>query len=111
MLTPVETLRSSLEKHNDAFESLLKLIPAKFYIPQDNNDQVARSCLRPELSFTQSQRVSQVSSKYHKHSKKARAPKQIVKEASKKARKEKVRVCRVGCWLRVEVTSFFFFFG
>ncbi|KAF8345678.1 surfeit locus protein 6-domain-containing protein [Amanita rubescens] len=70
MLTPVETLRSSLEKHNDAFESLLKLIPAKFYIPQDNNDQV--------------------SSKYHKHSKKTRAPKQIEKEASKKARKEKL---------------------
>ena len=43
MVTPTTTLRSSLEKHNDTFESLLKLIPAKYYIPQDNDDQVARS--------------------------------------------------------------------
>ena len=40
MITPDVTLRSSLEKHNDTFESLLKLIPAKYYIPQDDNEQV-----------------------------------------------------------------------
>ena len=29
------TLRASMEKHNDAFESLLNLIPSKYYIHLD----------------------------------------------------------------------------
>ncbi|KAF8635000.1 hypothetical protein AX15_000613 [Amanita polypyramis BW_CC] len=39
MCTPATILRSSLEKHNDTFESLLKLIPAKYYLPQDQVEQ------------------------------------------------------------------------
>lgn len=50
MPTPVATLRASLERHNDTFESLLKLIPAKYYLVQEDNDEQAclqhlRSCL------------------------------------------------------------------
>ncbi|KAK2466574.1 hypothetical protein APHAL10511_001436 [Amanita phalloides] len=71
MCTPVATLRSSLEKHNNTFEFLLKLIPAKFYIQRDDHHD-------------------EVSSKYLKHSQKTRAPKQAVKEVSKKARREKL---------------------
>jgi len=40
MLTPAATLRASLERHNDEFESLLKLIPARFYLVQDDEEQV-----------------------------------------------------------------------
>ena len=35
MPTPTAVLRASLEHHNDVFESLLKLIPAQFYIVND----------------------------------------------------------------------------
>ncbi|CDO77427.1 hypothetical protein BN946_scf184857.g34 [Trametes cinnabarina] len=70
---PTETaiLQESLEKHNEAFESLLKLIPAKYYLVQDDADE-------------------QLASKYMKNSKKQKAPKQAIKEASKKAKKEKL---------------------
>jgi len=41
MPTATSVLRASLEKHNETFETLLSLIPAKFYLPRDdNNDQV-----------------------------------------------------------------------
>ncbi|KAG5643418.1 hypothetical protein DXG03_000962 [Asterophora parasitica] len=70
MPTAVATLRASLEKHNDTFESLLKLIPAKYYIVQDQTEEQA--------------------SKYQKHSKKQKAPKQAIKEASKKAKRDKL---------------------
>jgi hypothetical protein len=41
MPTTTSVLRSSLEKHNETFETLLSLIPAKFYLARDdNNDQV-----------------------------------------------------------------------
>ena len=41
MPTPTAVLRASLERHNDVFESLLKLIPAQFYIVNDETeDQV-----------------------------------------------------------------------
>ena len=41
MPTATPVLRASLEKHNETFETLLSLIPAKFYLPRDdNNDQV-----------------------------------------------------------------------
>lgn len=70
MPTPPTTLKASLEKHNDTFEALLKLIPAKYYIVQDQTEEQA--------------------SKYQKHSKKQKAPKQAIKEASKKAKRDKL---------------------
>ena len=48
MSTPSVTLRASIEKHNDAFESLLKLIPAKYYVVQDQaEEQVRTLCSQP----------------------------------------------------------------
>ncbi|KAK0454603.1 surfeit locus protein 6-domain-containing protein [Armillaria borealis] len=70
MPTSTPDLQASLERHNATFELLLKHIPAKHYLVQDNDEQVA--------------------SKYQKHSKKQKAPKQLIKEASKKARREKL---------------------
>ncbi|CAA7263382.1 unnamed protein product [Cyclocybe aegerita] len=70
MPTPAAALRASLEKHNETFESLLKLIPAQYYIVNDDTEEAA--------------------SKYQKHSKKLKAPKQAIKEASKKAKREKL---------------------
>jgi hypothetical protein len=41
MPTTTSVLRPSLEKHNETFETLLSLIPAKFYLARDdNNDEV-----------------------------------------------------------------------
>ncbi|RDX45875.1 SURF6-domain-containing protein [Lentinus brumalis] len=71
MPTETSVLRASLEKHNEAFESLLRLIPAKFYLVQDDAE-------------------AQYASKYQKNSKKQKAPKQAIKEASKKAKKDKL---------------------
>ncbi|EPQ50786.1 SURF6-domain-containing protein [Gloeophyllum trabeum ATCC 11539] len=71
MPTPPDLLRSSLEQHNNTFESLLKLIPAKYYIVEDETEE-------------------QAASKYQKHSKKTKAPKQAIKEMSKKAKREKL---------------------
>ncbi|KDR66430.1 hypothetical protein GALMADRAFT_232490 [Galerina marginata CBS 339.88] len=71
MPTPAATLRASLEKHNDTFEALLRLIPAQYYIVNDETEE-------------------QAASKYQKHSKKQKAPKQAIKEASKKAKREKL---------------------
>ncbi|KAI6161893.1 surfeit locus protein 6-domain-containing protein [Pisolithus thermaeus] len=63
MPTPANVLRASIETRNDTYEALLRLIPPKYY-------------------FT--------SSKYMKHSKNKKPPKQVVKEASKKARRGKL---------------------
>ncbi|KAG1882293.1 surfeit locus protein 6-domain-containing protein [Suillus fuscotomentosus] len=71
--TPVEVLRASVEAHNDTFEALLNLIPAKYYLPKDDHDA-----------------DDNVPSKYQKHSKNKKAPKQAAKEASKKARRDKL---------------------
>ncbi|KAJ7796139.1 surfeit locus protein 6-domain-containing protein [Mycena olivaceomarginata] len=62
MPTPSSVLQSSLEAHNDTFESLLKLIPANTTSPSSKQ----------------------------KNSKKQKAPKQAIKEASKKAKREKL---------------------
>ncbi|KXN85271.1 Surfeit locus protein 6 [Leucoagaricus sp. SymC.cos] len=71
MPTPVATLRASLERHNDVFESLLKLIPAKYYlVPEESEEQLA--------------------SKFQKHKKNKKEDKQAIKEASKKAKKAKL---------------------
>ncbi|KIK68419.1 hypothetical protein GYMLUDRAFT_237480 [Collybiopsis luxurians FD-317 M1] len=64
----MEILKSSLEQHNDTFENLLKLIPAKYYLVQEE----------------------QAASKFQKNSKKQKAPKQAIKEASKKAKRDKL---------------------
>ncbi|KAG9079974.1 hypothetical protein FRC06_007230 [Ceratobasidium sp. 370] len=69
-ITPSRELRASLEKHNQVFESLLQLIPDKYYLLQDRDDGAA--------------------SKYQKHKKKQVAPKQAIKEATKKARRDKL---------------------
>ncbi|KIJ54647.1 hypothetical protein M422DRAFT_24552 [Sphaerobolus stellatus SS14] len=69
--TPAATLQESLQKHNETFEGLLKLIPAKHYLVRDLDEE-------------------EIASKYQKHSKKQKAPKQAIKEATKKARKEKL---------------------
>ncbi|KAG2360121.1 surfeit locus protein 6-domain-containing protein, partial [Suillus spraguei] len=71
--TPVEVLRASVEAHNDTFEALLNLIPAKYYLAKDDHDV-----------------DDNVPSKYQKHSKNKKAPKQAAKEASKKARRDKL---------------------
>ncbi len=36
-------LRESLSRHNETFEGLLKLIPAKYYIVQDDSEVRGRS--------------------------------------------------------------------
>jgi hypothetical protein len=43
MLTPVAVLRASLEKHNDTFESLLKLIPPQYYIVNEDTEEQVRA--------------------------------------------------------------------
>lgn len=51
MPTPTADLRASLEKHNDVFESLLKLIPAQFYIVNDETEDKVWKTLSPYLFF------------------------------------------------------------
>ena len=46
MPTTTSVLRPSLEKHNETFETLLSLIPARFYLARDDdNGQVGRIVL------------------------------------------------------------------
>ncbi|KAG1848101.1 60S ribosome biogenesis protein Rrp14-domain-containing protein [Suillus subalutaceus] len=70
--TLIEDLHASVEAHNDTFEALLNLIPAKYYLAKDDHD------------------ADNIPSKYQKHSKNQKAPKQAAKEASKKARRDKL---------------------
>ncbi|KAI6163500.1 surfeit locus protein 6-domain-containing protein [Pisolithus thermaeus] len=72
MPTPADVLRTSIEAHNDTFEALLRLIPPKYYFVKDDDEG------GPQVP------------KYMKHSKNKKPPKQVVKEASKKARREKL---------------------
>ncbi|KZV71228.1 hypothetical protein PENSPDRAFT_413348 [Peniophora sp. CONT] len=71
MATSTSSLLASLQAHNDTFESLLRLIPAKYYLVQDDVD-------------------AQGVSKYHKNKKKQAAPKQAIKDATKKAKRERL---------------------
>lgn len=43
--TPANALRASLEHHNETFEDLLKLIPARYYIVNEQKieEQVSNS--------------------------------------------------------------------
>ncbi|CAE6472685.1 unnamed protein product [Rhizoctonia solani] len=70
-ITPSHELRASLERHNKAFETLLQLIPAKYYLPQEQEDD-------------------NIGTKYQKNKKKQVAPKQAFKEATRKARRDKL---------------------
>jgi len=90
MPTATATLRASLEKHNNTFESLLRLIPAQYYIVNEETEEQVSSSLKTHPRIP-SKSVFQAASKYQKHSKKQKAPKQAIKEASKKAKREKVR--------------------
>ncbi|OJA15708.1 hypothetical protein AZE42_12117 [Rhizopogon vesiculosus] len=72
MSTSTEVLRASVEAHNDTFEALLSLIPAKYYLVKEDGENGA------------------VPSKYQKHSKNQKAPKHGAAEASKKARRDKL---------------------
>ena len=47
MPTPETALRASLEKHNEIFEHLLKLIPAQYYISNDEHDEQVKFQLDP----------------------------------------------------------------
>ncbi|KAI0703023.1 surfeit locus protein 6-domain-containing protein [Cytidiella melzeri] len=71
MPTTLSELQASLEKHNATFETLLNLIPAKYYLVQEQSEE-------------------QLASKYQKNSKKQKAPKQAIKEATKKAKRDKL---------------------
>lgn len=42
-LTEQAELQESLSRHNETFEGLLKLIPAKYYIVQDDSEVRSRS--------------------------------------------------------------------
>ncbi|KIP09932.1 hypothetical protein PHLGIDRAFT_288687 [Phlebiopsis gigantea 11061_1 CR5-6] len=71
MATETTALQTSLEAHNATFATLLNLIPAKYYLVQELSEE-------------------QIASKFQKNSKKLKAPKQAIKEASKKAKREKL---------------------
>jgi hypothetical protein len=91
MPTPSAVLQNSLEQHNATFESLLRLIPAKYYLVREEpEEQVREYFTRKTVKFTSISRSLQAASKYQKHKKKTKAPKQAIKEASKKAKHEKV---------------------
>ncbi|KAL1922483.1 uncharacterized protein VTP21DRAFT_10022 [Calcarisporiella thermophila] len=66
----LDGLENRLKSHHEAFESLLKLIPARFYLPPENPEE-------------------RLNPKYLKNKRK-NAPKQEIKEASKKAKKAKL---------------------
>ncbi|KAL4067464.1 surfeit locus protein 6-domain-containing protein [Scleroderma yunnanense] len=64
MPTSTDDLRTSIEAHNDIFESLLRLIPPKYYLIKDDDTEGPHT-----------------SNKYMKHSKNQKTPKQDVKNA------------------------------
>jgi hypothetical protein len=89
MPTSPAALRASLEAHNNAFETLLNLIPPKYYLTQELTEEQVKKTF-PNYDIYGLAVFQQAASKYQKHSKKQKAPKQAVKEASKKARRDKV---------------------
>lgn len=69
-------LLESLERHNATFETLLGLIPAKYYVPRDEED---------------------VASKYRKH---VKVSKEVTKNAKRvKVRRNGRRFARVHLWI------------
>jgi len=93
MAVALDALRESIERQNDTFEALLNLIPARFYISKEPDEtEVSVPHISRRLKTTLiGYRNPQLSSKYMKNKRKRDAPKQAVKEASKKARRDKVR--------------------
>lgn len=89
MSTMASTLQLSLEKHNATFETLLNLIPAKYYLVQELSEEQVRNFLL-YMSCVVLSIHEKMASKFQKNSKKLKAPKQAIKEASKKAKREKV---------------------
>ncbi|KAF6761458.1 surfeit locus protein 6-domain-containing protein [Ephemerocybe angulata] len=64
--TPANLLRTSLEQHNETFENLLKLIPAQYYIVNEQKME------------------EQMASKFQKHSKKQKGVKHAAEVAAAK---------------------------
>ncbi|KAJ3160442.1 surfeit locus protein [Geranomyces michiganensis] len=64
----LDSLKARLAEHQKCFDSLVELIPPKFYFPSDPDADLAGK---------------------HFHNKKNKAPKQVVKDATKKAKKHK----------------------
>ncbi|KAI9004883.1 60S ribosome biogenesis protein Rrp14-domain-containing protein [Phycomyces nitens] len=65
----LETLPERMTAHAQLFDSLLHLIPAKFYVTEKNDDPTGSKFM---------------------HNKRKKAPKQVIKEATKKAKKAKL---------------------
>jgi hypothetical protein len=51
MPTSAPELKASLEKHNATFESLLNLIPAKYYLVQDLSEEQVSSISKSQVMF------------------------------------------------------------
>ncbi|KND04324.1 uncharacterized protein SPPG_00054 [Spizellomyces punctatus DAOM BR117] len=64
----LEGLQERLAEHRKCFDSLVELIPAKYYLARDDDAPTGK----------------------YMHNKKNKAPKQVVKEATKKAKKAKL---------------------
>jgi hypothetical protein len=58
MPTATATLRASLEKHNNTFESLLRLIPAQYYIVNEETEEQVSSSLKTPYKNSFKQRLS-----------------------------------------------------
>lgn len=43
MTVTLDALRESIERHNDTFESLLNIIPARFYISREPDEAEVRT--------------------------------------------------------------------
>ncbi|KAJ3177667.1 surfeit locus protein [Gaertneriomyces sp. JEL0708] len=65
---PLEGLKGRLTEHRRTFDVLIELIPPKYYFPKEEDDQSGKFM----------------------HNKKNNAPKQVIKEATKKAKKAKL---------------------
>ena len=78
MATNLEELESRLRGHSEYFTSMVELIPAKFYAAKE------------ELEEESSDDGDETENKFWINTKKSRAPKQAVKESTKKAKRLKV---------------------
>ena len=84
-------MQASIEKHNETFEKLLSMIPTRYYVvTEEDEDRVCR--LRLYSSMPLCSIDEQIANKFKKHSKKSNAS-QASKEASKKAKRDKVCLC------------------
>jgi hypothetical protein len=93
--TPANLLRASLEQHNETFENLLKLIPAQYYIVDEQKleEQVRMSWGRHSQSYC-NLHTTQMASKFQKHSKKQKGLKHAAEVAAAKQAAKRQKVCR-----------------